>query len=199
MCTFRLTSDTKFAIVALNMRPEECIVGLRVVIASRSKHLGKYATVVKQTSRRIHVVFDGETRIRWYSASNLKRIQAGTTLTSESRGSQPDSATVSLGLQAPSHPHLNPVERRTVRPTVVIEEPPHTSIIPTVEGSSNHALLESLRINHAYDHDNDFNNVVDNLVDTLLSMNLGSTVPVLEFIRDKIETAELLEIDRHSP
>lgn len=175
------------------MRPEECTVGLRVVIASRSRHQGKYATVVKQSSKRIHVVFDGETKIRWYSANNLNRIQAGTVL------DDPDHRTAPVELTAPFHPHLNPVERRVTRPTIVVDEAPSTPIEPSAEGASNHAILEALRINHAYDNDRDFNNVVDNLVDTLLSMNFGSTSSVLEFIRDKIENAELVEIDRHTP
>lgn len=173
------------------MRPEECSIGLRVVVASRSKHHGKFATVVKQTSRRVHVKFDGDPKIRWYAASNLNRAQVGVI-------SATTPIPTSTALIAPFSPTNNPVERRSARPTIVIDAAPQAPISPTSTGLSNHAILESLRINQAYEHDTDFNNVVDNLVDTLLTMSFGSTSPVLEFLRDRIEHAELNEIDRHS-
>lgn len=179
-------------LILVDMRPEECSIGLRVVIASRSKHQGKYATITKLSPRRVHVVFDGETKIRWYSANNLNRVQAGTVML-------PRPLPSTTELVAPFHTRTNPVERSIIRPTVVVDEAPQTPISPTSEGASNHSILETLRINHAYEHDNDFNNVVSNLVDTLLTMNFGSTTPVLEFLRDKIEHAELNEIDRHCP
>lgn len=152
----------------------ECIPGVRVIVTT-GRHRGKRAVIHHPINKMVAITLNGEQSTRNFRPSSLVY---------DNRPEQP------AAQEQPRVPPRRGFFGRPASPHADSADPDTEPTVPTNAGRRNHTRLQRAVLTQTYVSDRDFSRVVDDLTQTLVDMNFGSSAPVLEFLRDRLEATE---------
>ena len=164
------------------MRFEDCHAGVRVVVWT-GKHREKHGTIHRPIAKMVAVMLDGE--------NSTRNLKPNSLVLEEHWPNRPEEPS------PPPRPGRG-FFRRTQR-TEADNDPDTEPTVPTPDGRRVHTRLQRAMLEQAYENDDDFSQRIDGMTQALVDLHFGSSAPVLEFVRDRLELAEEAALARRTP
>ena len=172
---------------------EDCVPGVRVVVVT-GKHRGRHAVIHHPIRKMVAVTLNGERSNRNFYPQSLAYAD-------HPRGEQqPDRPEQPRGQPPPPRRgFFRRTNANNADNDADNEDPDLDPTVPTPAGRRVHTRLQREMLDQVYRNDVAFAQCIDSVTQALVRMHFGSSAPVLEFIRDRIEATEAHALGNDAP